>query len=72
MEPYVSRSGALLTPCPPHARPRCLQAGDNLWKLLLCATVFGLVGFVTALLTKLLSTHFYRTGARGGAWFCMT
>ncbi|KAF6259738.1 Mechanosensitive ion channel-domain-containing protein [Scenedesmus sp. NREL 46B-D3] len=37
------------------------RATDIVWKLLVCITLFTLANFLKSFVTKLLSTHFYRT-----------
>jgi hypothetical protein len=37
------------------------QATDIVWKLLVCIMLFTLANFLKSFVTKLLSTHFYRT-----------
>jgi hypothetical protein len=44
-----------------HACATRLQATDIVWKLLVCITLFTLANFLKSFVTKLLSTHFYRT-----------
>lgn len=47
---------------PPASCPSpCPQATDIVWKLLVCLTLFSLANFLKSFVTKLLSTHFYRT-----------
>lgn len=38
-----------------------VQATNVVWKLLVCLTLFTLANFLKSFLTKLMSTHFYRT-----------
>ncbi len=38
-----------------------MQASLVLWRLMLCFMIFSLANFAKSLVTKLLSTHFYRT-----------
>lgn len=40
---------------------RPCQATDIVWKLLVCITLWTLANFLKSFVTKLLSTHFYRT-----------
>lgn len=37
------------------------QATDVVWKLMVCLTLFTLANFLKSVLTKLLSSHFYKT-----------
>lgn len=37
-----------------------LQATDVVWKLMVCLTLFALANFLKSVLTKLLSSHFYK------------
>lgn len=39
----------------------CLQAVNRLWKVMLCTFFFTMANFLKAMLTKFMSTHFYRT-----------
>jgi hypothetical protein len=37
-----------------------MQATDVIWKVLVCLTLFSLANFLKSVLTKLLSSHFYK------------
>jgi hypothetical protein len=43
-----------------------VQATDVIWKVLVCLTLFSLANFLKSVLTKLLSSHFYKYVSRPG------
>lgn len=47
-----------------------MQATDVIWKVLVCLTLFSLANFLKSVLTKLLSSHFYKyVPGPGPSWF---
>lgn len=46
--------------------PQYVSVTDVLWKLLVCLMLFTLANFLKAVITKLLSSHFYKARACGG------